>query len=85
MQVQPSNSKPIKLKKIVHYRANCIGCGMCSYYAPKYWELSEKDGLAVLKDAKQIKDTSQKNIEPGDEKQNEEAAANCPVNIIKIC
>lgn len=85
MQAQSSNPKIIKLKKIVHYRTNCIGCGMCSYYAPKYWELSEKDGLANLKAAKQVKDTFQKEIEPGDEQQNQNAAKNCPVNIIKIC
>ena len=57
---------------------------MCVCISPKYWEISEKDGLAELKNSKQVKDVFHKEIEPGDEQESVDASKSCPVNIIKI-
>lgn len=79
-----SHKSPIKRRKIIHYRKNCIGCGMCAYISPKYWEISELDGLASLKDSERIKDVFMREIDVGDEKECFESEKACPVNIIKL-
>lgn len=73
-----------KPKTITHFREKCIGCGMCAYIAPEYWELSEQDGLATLKEGKKVKETYRRAILPGDEEENIVASRTCPVNIIRI-
>ena len=37
--------------KIIHKRSNCTGCGICAAICPELFELSEKDGLAILKNS----------------------------------
>jgi ferredoxin len=34
--------------KIIHYRAKCIGCGICYELQPNQWRMSKKDGKANL-------------------------------------
>ena len=37
------------MPKIIHFRHDCIGCNSCAEYASDYWEMTEKDGKALLK------------------------------------
>lgn len=71
-------------RKIIHLRDRCIGCGMCAYVSPDYFEMSDEDGLANLKNSKKTKNDYQANIIPGDEEQTQKAADECPVNVIKV-
>ncbi|MBP9758667.1 ferredoxin [Candidatus Dojkabacteria bacterium] len=71
-------------KKVIHYRDKCIGCGLCALLAPDDWEMSSEDGKANLKDSTENGGIYSKEINPENEKSNEEASAQCPVNIIKI-
>lgn len=41
--------------RIHHYRKKCIGCNTCVVMDPDTWQLSRKDGKAVLIGAKEKK------------------------------
>lgn len=71
-------------KKIIHYREDCIGCGLCALLAEEDWEMSEEDGKAYLKDSIEKNGIFTKDIPDDRTDQNEEAAKQCPVNIIKV-
>lgn len=73
-----------KRKKVVHYRENCIGCGNCSMACPKYWELSQEDGLATLKDSTKQRDVYVRDVDMEDVEDMERAADSCPTGVIKI-
>ncbi|NCO15204.1 ferredoxin [Candidatus Wolfebacteria bacterium CG18_big_fil_WC_8_21_14_2_50_39_7] len=70
------------MPKIIHQQKKCIGCGTCAAVCPKFFEMSEKDGLAVLKNSKKAgKDFELEIDKVGCIK---EAAEMCPMKIIKI-
>lgn len=70
------------MPKIIHQRKKCIGCGACSAVCPDFFEMSEKDGLAILKNSKKAGDDFElETSKPGCLK---EAAEVCPVKIIEI-
>lgn len=71
--------------KIIHFKKDCIGCGACAAVAPDYWQM-EEDGLAHLKNSKQIDENRWELDIPTEEAKaiNQEAVDVCPVNVIKI-
>lgn len=70
--------------KIVHYRNKCIGCNSCVEIAPSFWKMSEIDGKSDLIGAIKKKDVEILEISLAEVEENEKAAKDCPVNIIKI-
>lgn len=69
--------------KIIHDRKKCISCGACASVCPEMFEMSEKDGLAFLKNSKEINGFFELEIDNVVDCARE-AANVCPVNIIKI-
>ena len=70
--------------KVLHFKKDCISCGACAAISPDFWEMDE-EGLAQLKDSKEIDDHWERPIDPGAEVEaNQEAADVCPVNIIHV-
>jgi ferredoxin len=70
------------MPKIIHQRAKCIGCGACAVNCPDFFEMDEKDGLAVLKKSKKLGEDFELKVDKiGCIK---EAVKVCPVQIIKI-
>jgi len=70
------------MPKIIHKRNSCTGCGVCASICPELFELSEKDGLAVLKNS--FEKNGEYELEMN-ETDNIKAAANvCPVQAIVI-
>ncbi len=70
------------MPKIIHQRKKCLGCGACAAICPKFFELSEKDGLAVLKNSKKVGENFELEIDKIDCAK--EAVEVCPVKIITI-
>lgn len=70
--------------KIVYYRNDCIGCNSCVEHAPDCWKISEDDGKVVLIDSIEKNGVFVKEISEGDLPENELAARDCPMGIIKI-
>ncbi len=69
---------------ITHLRDKCIGCGYCVEAAPEFWSMSNDDGKSNLANAKKKRDFYTIRIEDHAYDENKEAAAACPVNIIKL-
>mgnify|MGYP002639416741 CR=1 FL=1 len=70
--------------KILHYKDDCISCGACAAIYPEFWEMDD-EGLAHLKESKQVEDHWERIIITEETRaRNEEAADACPVNIIKL-
>lgn len=74
----------MKKLKIQHYRRNCIGCNACVQLAPQTWEMSEKDGRAILKGGISKGGIVTADLSPLDLSSNQQAAESCPTRIIKI-
>jgi len=70
------------MPKIIHRRKKCIGCGACAVACPKFFELSEKDGLAILKNSKKVGENFELEVNKID--CIKDAADICPVKIITI-
>ena len=70
--------------KVIHERPKCIACGSCAAIAPKYWEMSEKDGLADLKGCTMNGENEERFISEDEILENKEAADVCPVQIIHV-
>ena len=70
--------------KIIHYRKDCIGCNSCVENCPALWKINEKDGKADLIGSKEKGETHILDLPPDMLEENEKAAKDCPVNIIKI-
>jgi len=67
--------------KIIHQRSKCIGCGSCATVCDKFFKM-ENDGLATLKDSKQVGENFELEVEDADCAQ--DAVDICPVQIIKV-
>jgi ferredoxin len=70
--------------RITYFRDKCIGCGVCCEIAPFRWRMSKKDGKSTLLQGKKKNDVFQAVVDNDEMKDNELAADNCPVNIIRI-
>lgn len=70
--------------KIIFYRDKCIGCHACVEAHRGRWRMSRKDGKSVLIDSKQKKHIYSVDVGDHELEDNVKAAANCPVNIIRI-
>lgn len=70
------------MKRIIHEREKCIGCGACVSVCPKYWEMSE-DKKATLKESID-KGGKVFELEVEEIGCNNDAADICPVNCILI-
>jgi ferredoxin len=72
------------MAKIIHYRNNCIGCGVCFEMQPEIWRMSKKDGKATLLRATEKKSIHILPMHLSIETLTREVANACPVKIIKI-
>ena len=70
------------MAKIIHERNKCIGCGACAVVCPKMFEMSEKDGLATLKNSKENNEVFE--LQTTETDCAKEAVDVCPIKIIKI-
>jgi ferredoxin len=69
--------------RLLHKRAECIGCGVCTEVAPLYFEM-DQEGQACLLTAKREDIFHCAEANPADLPSLERAAAECPVNIIRL-
>jgi ferredoxin len=72
------------MAKIIQYRSNCIGCGVCAEQQPELWRMSNKDGKATLLNGVGKKDLFILKIGVALQLPSIEIANACPVKIIKI-
>jgi len=77
------------MAKIIQNYEGCIGCGSCVSICPKFWEMNNEEGKAILKGGKKNKRGEYELDLPAqagvkDIECNQEAADVCPVNVIKI-
>ncbi len=72
------------MPKIIHYRNKCIGCNSCVEHAPTFWKISKLDGKSDLQGASEKKGIFQKTISLIEVNDNQKAAEDCPVKIIKV-
>jgi ferredoxin len=69
----------------IHFqRAKCIGCNGCVEAAPDRWRISRKDGKSNLIGSSENKGFFVALAEDAELEQNKQAAANCPVRIIRV-
>lgn len=71
------------MPKILHYRESCIGCNSCVEHAPSRWKIDE-DGKSTLIDSVNKNGCYIVQIGTDEVEENEKAARDCPVRIIKI-
>lgn len=72
------------MPKLIHYRDNCIGCGICYEMQPTFWRMSKKDGKASLVKAIQKRNVYILDINEQDAIASQATVVACPVNIIKV-
>jgi ferredoxin len=70
--------------QLIQLREKCIGCNACVEVAPQRWRVSKKDGRCTLVGGKEKKGFFTVNVPDFEKEENEEAAKNCPVNIIWV-
>ncbi len=70
--------------QISYHRNKCIGCNACVEAAPERWRVSRRDGKSTLIGGKAKKGVFVASVHEGELLDNEKAAKNCPVNIIKL-
>ncbi len=70
------------MKKIIHDRKNCIGCGSCASMCSQLFEMNKEDGLADLKNSEIVGDHFELVIE--DVACGADAAMICPVKVIRV-
>ena len=77
----------MKKFKITYNRKNCIGAASCAIVCPKFWKIADDGKADLLGSKKNPKNNNHElNIEVNNEdlKSLREAAASCPVQVIKI-
>jgi len=72
------------MPKILHHRDKCIGCNLCYEIWSLRWRLSRTDGKCTLVGGIEKKGVWQTVISADELPMNEQAAAACPVKIIRI-
>lgn len=72
------------MANIVYYRNKCIGCGSCFEMMPGLWQMSKKDGKAILIKAILKKETAVLSVNISLVDKSKEIAQACPVKIIKV-
>lgn len=70
--------------RITQYRCKCIGCNACVEADAFRWRMSRKDGKCTLVQGKEKKNIYTILVGDDEYESNRRAAANCPVNIIKV-
>jgi ferredoxin len=70
--------------RIFHQRIKCIGCNYCVEVASYRWAMDETDGKSILTDSRENKGMFVAVVGNDEYDANAEAAAVCPVNIIRI-
>lgn len=70
--------------RITYFRNKCIGCNGCVEAAPDRWRVSRKDGRCTLIGGTEKGGIYHAIVGLEEHEQNQMAAANCPVNIIKL-
>jgi ferredoxin len=70
--------------QIIYHRGKCIGCNSCVEAAPDRWRVSRKDGRCNLVEGKEKKGIYRALVSMDEYDQNQQAAANCPVKIIRV-
>ena len=71
------------MPKVTHFKKDCISCGACAAISPEFWEMDE-EGLAQLKESKEVDEKWEREISEDDKETNEEASQVCPVSIIHV-
>lgn len=72
------------MRKVVFYRNQCIGCGVCYEQQPSMWRLSKKDGKAVLLNAQKKKQVFIISLPDASVIPLKRIAEACPARIIKL-
>ncbi|MBX7095157.1 MAG: ferredoxin [Flavobacteriales bacterium] len=70
--------------RIIQQREKCIGCNACVEAAFHRWRMNRKDGKCTLIGSINKKGFYQVQVDDHELEENQIAARNCPVNIIKI-
>lgn len=70
--------------QIMFQRGKCIGCNACVEAAPDRWRVSQKDGRCNLIGSNEKKGMYRALVNLDEYEQNLQAAANCPVRIIRV-
>lgn len=70
--------------RITQQRAKCIGCNACVEADAFRWRISRKDGKCTLVHGVEKKNFFTVLVGDDEYESNLRAAANCPVNIIKV-
>lgn len=70
--------------RIIFYRDKCIGCNACVEADFSRWRISQKDGKCNLVGGKDRKGVFMAIASNDEYFNNETAARNCPVKVIKI-
>jgi ferredoxin len=70
--------------RITYFRNKCIGCNGCVEAAPERWRVSRKDGRCTLIGGKEKKGIYRTIVSMDEYEANLQAAANCPVKIIRV-
>lgn len=69
--------------KLIHYRAKCIGCGVCQEMHPDLWRMSSKDGKATLVKGLEKKNVFIRDVPYISAEYFDGLVKACPVNVIK--
>jgi len=72
------------MQRITFFRNKCIGCNACVEAAPDRWRVSHKDGRCTLVGGKEKNGVHHAIISDHELENNQMAAANCPVKIIRL-
>ncbi|MCX6701752.1 MAG: ferredoxin [Candidatus Zambryskibacteria bacterium] len=72
------------MTKISINQEDCLGCNLCSNYAPEVFEVDMQNFKCKIKKDDKLVDSTLIDLSPEQVKQVEEAVRNCPVQAIKL-